>query len=381
MKKIVLAPDSFKGTMSSITICNIMEREIIKHFPCAEIIKIPIADGGEGTVDSILEAAGGEKIHTEVSGPYFNEIDAFYGILPDNKTAVIEMAAAAGLPLVKGRENPKETTTYGVGQLILNALGRGCRKIILGLGGSSTNDGGTGMAAALGVKFFDKDGKSFIPVGGTLNNIKRIDMTKMCPEISECEITGMCDVNNPMFGIEGAAYVYAPQKGADPECVAFLDSNLEYLSGLFQEQPGKNISQIPGTGAAGALGAGIIAFLGGKLQSGIETILNTVGFDSVLENADLVFTGEGKIDGQSLRGKVVSGVAGKAQKKNIPVIAVVGDIGDNIDSIYDGGITAIMSINRVALPFEKVAARSESDLALTMDTIMRMLKLTARYRS
>jgi glycerate kinase len=375
MKRIILAPDSFKGTMSSIKICNIMEEAINRFFPETEVVKIPVADGGEGTVDTFLEAVGGRKINVEVCNPFFEKINSFYGILPDNNTAVIEMAAAAGLPLVQYRKDPKATTTYGVGQLILDAISKGCRKIIIGLGGSSTNDGGAGMAAALGVKFFDAQDNEFVPVGGTLKDINRIDTKNLCSELAECEIIGMCDVDNPLYGEKGAAHIFGPQKGADQATVAFLDNNLKHLSVLIENQLNKNVAEVPGAGAAGGLGAGIMAFLNGKLHSGIETVLDTVGFDHTLQGTDLVFTGEGKIDGQSLRGKVVVGVARRAKKNNIPVIAVVGDIGDDIDDIYTLGVTAIVSINRVAIPFEQAATRSERDMADTMDTIMRLLKL------
>jgi len=336
------------------------------------VVKIPVADGGEGTVDCFLEALGGEKIQVEASGPFFDKINSFYGILPDNTTAVIEMAAASGLPLAGDRKDPEITTTYGVGELIRHAvIDKGCRKIIIGLGGSCTTDGGAGMAGALGVKFFDNDNRKFIPVGGTLGEISRIDVSGLLKEIKDCTVLGMCDVDNPLFGVNGAAYVYGPQKGANHESVLNLDRGLEHLSNQLIE----HFKQKPGAGAAGGLGAGIMAFLGGALESGIETVLDTVKFDTLLKDADIVFTGEGKIDGQSLRGKVVAGVAGRAKKQKVPIIAVVGDIGDDTDGIYEAGVSAIVSINRVAVPFSIAAGRCESDLAKTMDTIMRLIKL------
>lgn len=377
MKKVILAPDSFKGTMSSIKICNIMEKAIIKHIPDIDVIKIPVADGGEGTVECFLEAVGGSIVQTEVSGPFFDKINSFYGILPDRTTAIIEMAAAAGLPLVGDRKDPTITTTYGVGELIKHAVtDSGCRKIIIGLGGSCTTDGGTGMASALGIKFYDGHNNEFIPVGGTLEKISRIDASGLLKELRDCTILGMCDVNNPLFGKSGAAYVFGPQKGANDETVRLLDKGLEHLSDQLVRHLNLDVAQIPGAGAAGGLGAGIIAFLNGTLESGIETVLDTVKFDALLRDANIVFTGEGKIDGQSLRGKVVAGVAKRAKKQNVPVIAVVGDIGDDIDGIYEVGVSAIVSINRVAVPFSVAAARCESDLAETMDTIMRLLKLS-----
>lgn len=376
MKRVVLAPDSFKGTMSSIRICNIMEGVIKKHIPDIDVVKIPVADGGEGTVDCFIEALGGSKIQVEVLGPLFDKIDSFYGILPDHTTAIIEMAAASGLPLIGDRKDPKISTTYGVGQLIKHAvIDNRCRKIIIGLGGSCTTDGGAGMVSALGVKFYDKHNKEFIPVGGTLGEISRIDTSGLLKEIKDCTILGMCDVDNPLFGENGAAYIYSPQKGANHESVLLLDKGLEHLSNQLIKQFNLDVSQKPGAGAAGGLGAGILAFLKGTLESGIETVLDTVEFEALLKDANMVFTGEGKIDGQSLRGKVVAGVAGRAKKQNIPVIAVVGDIGDDTDGIYDAGVSAIVSINRVAVPFEIAATRCESDLAKTMDSIIRLTKL------
>ncbi|ANW97808.1 glycerate kinase [Thermoclostridium stercorarium subsp. thermolacticum DSM 2910] len=376
MKKVILAPDSFKGTMSSIKVCDIMEEKIKKFFPLAEVIKIPVADGGEGTVDSFLKAVGGTKVRVKVSGPYFETIDSFYGILPDGKTAVIEMAAAAGLPLVENRKNPLSTTTYGVGELIRHAVLNGCRNIIIGLGGSCTNDGGAGLAAALGVKFYDDVGKEFVPVGGTLSRIERIDISEM-QNLSGLTVTAMCDVNNPLCGENGAAKVFGPQKGADEETAELLDRNLRHFADVIRSQFGKDIADIPGAGAAGGMGAGVAVFLNAGLKQGIDVVLDTVEFDRLLDRADLVFTGEGKIDGQSLRGKVVYGVAARAKKHGVPVVAVAGDIGDDIEEIYKLGVSAIVSINRMAIPFEMARHRSEKDLALTMETIMRLISLNA----
>lgn len=374
MKKIILAPDSFKGTMSSIRICDIMEEEIKKFFPDTEIKKIPVADGGEGTVDSLIKAAKGKKVSVKVKGPYFENMDSFYGILSDGETAVIEMAAAAGLPLVENRKNPSATTTYGVGELIRHAVLNGCKKLIIGLGGSCTNDGGAGMAAAIGVKFINKEGREFIPVGGTLSQIEKIDTSEML-DLSGLTITAMCDVNNPLCGENGAAKIFGPQKGADKEMAEVLDKNLKHYADVIKSQLNKDVLEMPGAGAAGGLGAGVAVFLNAELKRGIDVVLDTVGFNTLLDQADLVFTGEGKIDGQSLRGKVVHGVAARAEKYGVPVIAVVGDIGDEIDEIYHCGVSAIMSINRVAVPFEIARLRSETDLALTMNTIMRLLTI------
>lgn len=374
MKKFIIVPDSFKGTMSSTEICGIMEKAILSHFPEVETISIPVADGGEGSVDCFLDAVGGEKVNVTVKGPYFEDMQGFYGILPDN-TAVVEMAAAAGLPLVGENKRAEKTTTYGVGQLILHAVKSGCRKVILGLGGSATNDGGAGAAAALGVRFLDASGKSFVPVGETLDSISSIDTSVVCAELKGIELVIMCDIDNPLCGPQGAAAVFAPQKGADSGMVRRLDSNLAHLAGVIKKDLGRDISNLPGAGAAGGMGGGMAAFFNGKLQMGIETVLETVKFDSLLDDTDLVFTGEGKLDTQSLRGKVVIGVARHAKKAGVPVIAITGDIGDDIKGAYDEGVSAIFSINRVAVPFSEAKLRCKSDLALTMDNLLRFLRL------
>ncbi|MEG1931561.1 MAG: glycerate kinase, partial [Pygmaiobacter sp.] len=371
MKKFILIPDSFKGTMSSSEICSIMEEQIHAHLPNAEVISIPVADGGEGSVDSFLAAVGGKRINVIVKGPYMEDVSGFYGILEDGITAVIEMAACAGLPLVGERLQAEKTTTYGVGQLIAAAVKQGCQKIIVGLGGSATNDMGVGAAAALGYQFLDAEGKVFVPVGETLSKIARIDASGLLPALKQTELITMCDIDNPLFGPSGAAYIFAPQKGADPEMVEFLDGQLRAGAQIILQELGADVADLPGAGAAGGMGGGMVAFFGSRLQMGIETVLDTVGFDSLLQDADVVLSGEGKIDNQSLRGKVVIGVARRTKKYGIPLIAVVGDIGDNVEGAYDEGVSAVFSINRVAVDFHKAKHRSKNDLRLTMDNLMR----------
>lgn len=375
LKKIVIAPDSFKGTMSSHDICNIVERGIRGVFPHMEIIKLPIADGGEGTVDSFIQGAGGEKIKVIVKGPHFDEIDSFYGMLPDSETAVIEIAAACGLPLTKGNNNPMITTSYGAGQLISHALDRGLRKFIIGLGGSGTNDGGIGLAAALGVKFTNSSGKE-VPLNGKgLGEIEHIDLSRLDRRIKDCKFLAACDVDNPLHGINGAAHVFAPQKGAGPEMVEVLDKNLIHYGHMIKKYLSKDVAPIKGAGAAGGLGAGLMAFFDAELKSGINLILETVDFGNIIKDCSLIITGEGKIDGQSLRGKVVLGVASYAQKEKIPVIAIVGDIGDDMEEVYKRGVTSVFSINRLAIPFEEARLRSRDDLEKTVDGIMRFAKI------
>lgn len=373
MKKVLLIPDSFKGTMSSSEICSIMEERIHAYCPSAEVISIPVADGGEGSVDSFLSAMQGEKVWVTVKGPYMEDLQAFYGLVDGGATAVIEMAACAGLPLVGDRLCAEKTTTYGVGQLMEHAIRSGCKKLVVGLGGSATNDLGTGAAAALGVRFLDADGNSFVPVGETLSKIHMIDKSSLLPELKQVEIITMCDIDNPLYGPNGAAYVFAPQKGADLAMVEFLDGQLHAAADTIREQLDVDVAQLPGAGAAGGMGGGMVAFFGSRLQMGIETVLDTVGFDRLLEGADLVFSGEGKIDFQSLRGKVVIGVARRTKKQGVPLIAVVGDIGDHIEGAYEEGVSAIFSINRVAVPFSEAKKRSKNDMSLTMDNLMRFI--------
>jgi|LSQX01.2.fsa_nt_gb glycerate kinase len=372
INKVVLIPDSFKGTLTSQEICTIISNKINKHFPQCHVVSIPVADGGEGSVDCFLKALGGEKIYETVSSPYFENMESFYGIIED--TAVIEMAACAGLPLVEDRKDPSLTTTFGVGQLILAAAKKGCKKIIVGLGGSCTNDGGCGAAAAIGVKFYDKKGNEFIPVGKTLIDIERIDLSKRTKVLDNIEITTMCDIDNPMYGPTGAAYIFAPQKGANNEMVYELDKGLESLCNVIYKETGKNLKDVPGSGAAGAMGAGMISFFDSKLQMGIETVLDTVKFDDIIADADMIFTGEGKFDTQSLRGKVVIGVAKRAKTKDIPVTVIAGGAETNIDQAYDMGVTSIFTINRLPEDFQISRNKSKDNLEATIDNILRLIK-------
>ncbi len=376
MKKVILAPDSFKGTMSSIEICSIMREEIKKAYPECRILSIPVADGGEGTVDSFLQAVPGRKVELKVSGPYFEDMTSFYGLIDEGKTAVIEMAACAGLPLVGDNKNPLLTTTYGVGQLVAHAIGQGAGNIVVGIGGSATNDGGCGMAAALGVKFYNKKGEEFVPVGGTLDEIDRIDPSGAAETLKGVRLRAMCDVDNPLYGENGAAYIFGPQKGADEETVLVLDGKLRHYGGVLETLPGKEgVCGLPGAGAAGGLGAGMRALLDAELVSGIDAVLDTVYFGSLLEECDLVFTGEGRIDGQSLRGKVVVGVARRARQKGVPVCAVVGDsLDDGLGPVYDEGVSAIFTINRLAIPFSEAKPRAKTDLRHTFRNILGLIQ-------
>ena len=372
MKKFIIAPDSFKGTVSAEEICLIGGNAIRRIIPGAEVISLPIADGGEGTADCFRACLGGERIELLVKGPHFDKVCAHYTL--SGKTAVVEIAAAASLPMAGDDNDPSLATTYGVGELIADAVSRGASKIILALGGSATNDAGCGLAAALGVRFSDKDGKEFIPVGGSLSKIADIDVSKAEKLLNGVEVLAMCDVDNPLFGESGAAYVFAPQKGADDDMVRLLDDNLRAFSDIVSGKLKKDVSSIRGGGAAGGAGAGASVFLGAKLRRGIDTILDVCKFDSLLKDAELVITGEGRIDSQTSGGKAISGISERAKKAGVPVAVIAGDIGDGVEKLYDIGISFILSTNRVAKSFSETKPHAKRDLELTFETLARIIK-------
>lgn len=373
MTTCLIVSDSFKGTLSSLEICRIAEEVIPSVIPDGRAVALPIADGGEGTVQSVLRCTGGEAIVTDVTGPFPGErVRAAYGRF--GNSAVVEMASAAGLPLAAGRLDPLHTTTYGVGELIRHAVEHGCREIYLGLGGSCTNDGGCGCAAALGVRFENAAGEAFVPTGGTLARIRRIDLSGARKLLDGVKLTAMCDVDNPLCGPEGAAAVFAPQKGADAETVRLLDRGLHNLREVIYTETGRDLADTPGAGAAGGFGFGCMALLHGSLRPGIETLLDLTQFDRLLEDASLIITGEGRLDGQSLRGKVISGVARRANGR-VPVIAIVGSIADDAAPAYELGVDAMFSIDRAALPFFESAGRSAADYRATLRDVLRVWQL------
>ena len=371
MSTFLLIPDSFKGTLSSRQVCAVMEETVLRRLPGATVHALPVADGGEGTVEAFLTALGGEKITARVCGPHFAPMEASYGLLPDG-TAVIEMAACAGLPLVGSRKNPERATTYGVGELILHALDRGARKFLVGLGGSATNDGGCGCAAACGVRFYEKNGSSFVPSGRNLTDIEKIDMTYTDPRLKDCSFTVLCDIDNPLCGPTGAAAVFGPQKGADEEMVKRLDMGLRHLARRWLEDLGPDLLFLPGGGAAGGMGAGMAAFFGGTLKSGIDTLLDAVGFDQLAKGADLIFTGEGKLDGQTAHGKAVCGIAKRAKALGVPVIALVGGSEGDLSPLHELGLTAVFSVNRLPQPLEDSAPHTADNLSHTLDNVLRL---------
>jgi glycerate 2-kinase len=377
MKKCVIVSDSFKGTVSSEEICAIAQRVIPKHFKNCKIVSIPVADGGEGTVNCFVQAMGAQPVEVTVTNALGVKTPAAYARL--GELAIIEMAAAAGLPQVGKNLCPGTATTYGVGELIRHAVSSGCSRILLGLGGSATNDGGCGCAAALGVRFFDCKGTEFIPAGDTLELIDNIDVSAAQELLRGIEITIMCDVTNPLYGPNGAAYIFGPQKGADAEKIKSLDAGLRHFGAVLSDKLGKDVADMPGAGAAGGMGAGCVAMLGGKIRSGIDAVLDVTGFDMQLDGADLVITGEGRVDSQSVGGKVISGVAQRTKAKGVPLIAIAGGIDDSAAAVYDIGVSAVFGTDRAALPIDKLANRSVRDYEATMNDIMSLIKLAEGF--
>ena len=369
MQNVILIPDSFKGTMPALTVCHIMERCIRTRFPHCKTVSIPIADGGEGTVDAFLYAAdNGEKKISIVQGPYGERVHAVWGKTGD--TALLEMASCAGLPLVGDKPDPGTASTFGLGMLIGEALNENCRKIIVGLGGSCTNDGGCGMAAALGIRFFNAEGKAFVPTGKTLSDICRIDASALDKRLPQTELTCLCDVDNPLYGTDGAAYVFAPQKGADQAMVRMLDEGLRHLSRLVEKDLNFKGAEDAGAGAAGGCGFGMKAFLGAKLQAGIEVLLDFTGFDKLLEEADHVFTGEGRLDSQSLHGKAISGIARRARKAGVPVTVVAGEVSVDAEALRRTGITAAYATKGSRTDMQDIRRHCQEDLTQTMMRIL-----------
>ena len=371
MRKCVVVSDSFKGTLSSLEICRLARESVPRFFPGCEVITVPVADGGEGTVECFVQAAGARPVEVETTGPYGEPLRAAYARMGDK--AVVEMACAAGLPMVGERRDPENTTTFGVGQVIRRAVEDGCTQILLGLGGSATNDGGCGCAAALGAVFLDEAGEAFLPLGRTLDKIARIDLTATRRLLEGVRITAMCDVDNPLHGPAGAAHIFGPQKGADRAMVDRLDGQLRALDRTLERELGISVGARPGAGAAGGMGAGCVAFLGAELKSGIQAVLDLVEFDRLLEGTDLVITGEGRIDAQSVRGKVISGVARRTRARGVPLVAIVGGIAPDAREAYDLGVTAMFSIDREAVDFREYAARTGEMYQRTLEDVLRLV--------
>ncbi len=335
--KLIFAPDSFKGSLTAIESCDILEKVTARIFPGAETVSVPVADGGEGTVDALLRAMGGQRITTQVTGPLFELVQAQWGMLGDGVTAVLEMAQASGLPYVPAdRKDPRLTTSLGTGEMMAEAIRRGAKKLLIGIGGSATNDGGIGMLQALGAVFTDKERKPVRPVGGCLKDVENADFSGLLPELSDVQITVICDVTNPLLGENGATFIYGPQKGAVPAIRDELESGMVHFADVVEKACGRDFRSFPGAGAAGGLGAALGGVLKAKLQSGIDAVLDAVDFDKKLSGVSLAVTGEGRIDGQSVRfGKVPVGVAKRCALKGIPAVAIVGGIGEGAEGLFD----------------------------------------------
>lgn len=373
--KVVVAIDSFKGSVSSIVGSNAIASGVLEACPLVEVAVVPLADGGEGTVEAITEAKNGEIVNLSVTGPLEEKVDSYYGVINEGKTAVIEVATACGLPLVPlDMRNPKITTTYGVGELILDAMNRGCRDFVIGLGGSATNDGGVGMLQALGFKFLDNKVQDVGFGGGSLSRIDKVEVGDVDSRLEECTFRVACDVNNPLFGMNGATYIYGPQKGASGKMLEELDAGLKHFAEVVERDLGIDIYSSPGSGAAGGLGAAFIGFLGGKLQSGIELILKTIEMEKHLEGAEYVITGEGKLDGQTSMGKAPMGVAQMAADKGIPVIALAGAIGDGVEKLNELGITSYFSIMNKPMSLDE-AMDSENTISNLRENARQLFSL------
>jgi len=343
--KIVIAPDSFKGSLTALEVCEAAARGIEAIDPEIEVVEVPMADGGEGTVQSLVDATGGSLITERVTGPLGEPVDAIYGLLGDDESAVIEMAAASGLPLVPDEQrDPLKTTTYGTGELIAAALDEGRRKLIVGIGGSATTDAGAGMAQALGVRLLDEDGEQIGYGGAELARLSTIEMSGADPRLQDAEIRVACDVDNPLYGERGAAHVYGPQKGASPEDVEVLDENLRHFADVVQRDLGLDVRDIPGAGAAGGLGAGLVAFCGASLEPGIEIVIDAADLPSAMKGADLCITGEGAVDASTAYGKTPAGVTSVAVREGVPVIAIAGGVAFDAVSLHDRGFDALASI-------------------------------------
>jgi glycerate kinase len=378
--KILIASDSFKGSATTMEVADNIAKGLLRVCPEIEIEKLPVADGGEGTVETLVAGMDGDFVQVEVTGPLGERVKAKYGIIDDGM-AIIEMAEASGLVLVdEEMRNPTLTTTYGTGELILSALERGLKRIYVGIGGSATNDGGMGMARALGYRFLDRDGNELPDGGGSLGQLDRIEVANVMPLLKDARITVMCDVENPLFGPDGAAFVYGPQKGADPDMVQLLDENLRHFSEILIRDMNADVAGIPGSGAAGGLGGGLMAFCGAELKPGIEMVLDILNFDGHLQDVDLVVTGEGRIDGQSAKGKVPAGVAKRAKKLNKPLVAIAGGVGEGAEGLYSIGTDLILPI--VDGPMELRQAMDKVGILLerTGERLARIIALNKKLK-
>ena len=377
--RIIVAPDSYKGSLSAVEVAAAMARGIGAVLPDAEVVSLPVADGGEGTVTALVAATSGSLHRTTVTGPLGERVVAEWGMLGDGETAVIEMAAAAGLVMVPPRRrDPRLTTTRGVGELIRAALDRGARRLIIGLGGSATNDGGAGMARALGARFLDAVGVDLPEGGAALTRLARVDLAGLDPRLADTYILAACDVDNPLCGARGAATVYGPQKGATPAMVDELDHALRQYALVAEVAVGRQVAEMPGAGAAGGLGAGLLLFAGAVLRPGVEMVLDAMGFARYLDGADLVITGEGRTDRQTLHGKAPLGVARFATRHGVPVVCLSGELGEGADDLLAQGGTAVMAITPGPMTLEECMARAPELVESAASRLCRLLLLGQR---
>lgn len=374
--KIVLAPDSFKESLSALQVAESIERGFKQVLPNADYVKVPMADGGEGTVQSLVDATGGRIIKKTVTGPLGEAAEAFFGILGNEKTAVIEMAAASGLHLVPAtKRNPLLTTTRGTGELIAAALEYNVNHIIIGIGGSATNDGGAGMARALGARFLNSNGQEITEGGGALSDLAAIDLSSLDSRLAHVKIEVACDVDNPLIGPKGASAIFGPQKGATPEIVNQLDENLAHYAEIIEKYLGVKIADVPGAGAAGGLGGGLLAFMQAELSRGIDIVMEAAKLSDIIAGADLVITGEGKIDGQTIFGKTPIGVAKTAKKHGVPVIGIAGNVAGDSDAVHEYGIDAIFSIVPGAVSLQEAFLHADKFVERTARNIAAVWQL------
>jgi glycerate kinase len=375
LDKIVLAPDSFKESMTAKTVCESLEKGITKILPHVSCIHVPMADGGEGTMQSLVDATGGKIYEAKVKGPLGNPVTAQYGISGSGDMGVIEMASASGLHLVPmENRNPCLTTTYGTGELIKACLNHGVKKLLIGIGGSATNDGGAGMLQALGGKLLDANGKDLSFGGLALKDLHKIDLSDVDIRLRDVDIDVACDVDNPLIGEKGASKVFGPQKGANEEQVELLEAALSHYGDIIEDQLEIDVKNFSGAGAAGGLGAGLMVFLNGKLKKGIDLVIDYVKLEENIAEADLVITGEGSLDSQTFHGKTPLGVSKLAKKYNVPVIGIAGRLGDGIEGLYDEGFTAIFSIVDGVISLDEALDKGPEKAEKLIENIMRLWK-------
>ncbi len=375
--KFVFVPDSFKGSLTALEITQMLERAARAHFPDAECVSVPVADGGEGTVDALLRACGGERVSCRVTGPMGDAVEAAYGLIDDGATAVLEMAAASGLPLVPpAARDPLRATSFGTGEMLLHALQGGARRILIGIGGSATNDGGMGMLSALGARFYDGDGNALRGSGAELARVARVEFDGLSPLLREAAIEVICDVSNPLLGENGATAIYGPQKGVTQAMHAGLEAGMANYAARIEAVLRRDIAGMRGAGAAGGMGAALGGVLGARMRSGIDAVLDTVHFDALLDGCDLAITGEGRIDRQSVEfGKVPTGVARRCAARGVPVVVLVGGMGEGAEALYDVAESTILATVNAPMSLEFAMREAKPLFAGAADRLFRVLKI------